>query len=231
MNVALIPAAGVGKRIGGEIPKQFLALHDKPILALTLEKFQASPAIHEIIVAAPQEFHASVREIAEKHSITKLTQVVVGGEQRQHSVWNALKAAPKDAEIVIVHDAVRPFIAASDIQKVVDSAKKHGAAILAVRVKDTIKLSDEQEFVLNTLDREYLWSVQTPQAFKRDILFGAMQQAMEEHFTGTDEASVVENYGVDVKIIEGSYTNIKITTKEDLVFADAIMKAERTTAS
>jgi 2-C-methyl-D-erythritol 4-phosphate cytidylyltransferase len=231
MNVALIPAAGVGKRIGGEIPKQFLALHDKPILGLTLEKFQASPVIHEIIVAAPQEFHSNVREIATKYSVTKLTQVVVGGEQRQHSVWNALKAAPKDAEIVIVHDAVRPFISASDIQKVVDSAKKHGAAILAVRVKDTIKLSDEQEFVLNTLDREYLWSVQTPQAFKRDILFGAMQQAMEEHFTGTDEASVVENYGVDVKIIEGSYTNIKITTKEDLVFADAIMKAERTTAS
>ncbi|HET7153098.1 MAG TPA: 2-C-methyl-D-erythritol 4-phosphate cytidylyltransferase [Candidatus Kapabacteria bacterium] len=231
MNVALIPAAGVGKRIGGEIPKQFLALHDKPILALTLEKFQASSAIQEIIVAAPEEFHANVREIAAKHSIAKLTQVVIGGEQRQHSVWNALKAAPKDAEIVIVHDAVRPLVSASDIQKVVDSAKKHGAAILAVRVKDTIKLSDEQEFVLNTLDREYLWSVQTPQAFKRDILFGAMQQAMEEHFTGTDEASVVENYGVDVKIIEGSYTNIKITTKEDLVFAGAILNAEKTKTS
>lgn len=228
MNVVLIPAAGSGKRIGGETPKQFLQLHDKPILARTLEKFQASPAIQEIIVAAPDEFHGNVREIAERYAITKLAKIVAGGEQRQHSVWNALKAANKDAEIVVVHDGVRPFVTTNDIQNVIGSAKKHGAAILAVRVKDTIKLSDEQEFVLNTLDREYLWSVQTPQAFKRDILFGAMQQAMEEHFTGTDEASVVENYGVDVKIIEGSYTNIKITTKEDLVFADAILNAEQT---
>jgi 2-C-methyl-D-erythritol 4-phosphate cytidylyltransferase len=224
MNVALIPAAGIGKRMDEDIPKQFLPICGKPVIAATLEQFQRCPAIDAIIVAVGKDYYEAVQKITKDFAITKLIHVVAGGIQRQDSVWSALQSAPTDAEIIVVHDAVRPFVTGKDIQSVINAGKIYGAAILAVRTKDTVKVSDEQEFVLNTLDREYLWNVQTPQAFKRAVLYTALQKATIEHFIGTDEASIVENYGGDVKIVEGSYSNIKITTKEDLIIAEALMQ-------
>ena len=224
MNAALVPAAGIGKRMGAGEPKQFLMLAGKPVIAHTLGRLQESPEIGEIIIAAPGEYHERVRAIAREHGITKLSSVVTGGEQRQHSVWNAMQAAGTGAEIILVHDAVRPFVSLHDIHSVIEAAKRHGAAILAVHMKETVKVADEHEFVINTLDRDYLWSVQTPQAFRRDVLFEALRKAMKEHVVGTDEASFVEYYGGDVKIVEGSEGNLKITTRDDLRIAYAILR-------
>jgi 2-C-methyl-D-erythritol 4-phosphate cytidylyltransferase len=223
MNVAVVPAAGAGKRMGLEVPKQFLSLGGAPVLARTLARLQDSPVINEIVVAAPVEYHATVQAIAQAHGIGKLAHIARGGEQRQQSVWNALQAANPAAEIVVIHDAVRPFVTAAQIHAVVAAAQRHGAAILAVRVKDTIKVADEHEFVINTLDRDYLWSVQTPQAFRREVVYQALQKAEKEHFTSTDEASVVEYYGGDVKIVEGRDDNFKITTQTDLKFAESLL--------
>lgn len=224
MNVAIIPAAGVGKRMGGEVPKQFTPLAGKPILAWTLERMQSSPLIDSIIVSAMAEHHAQVRAIAEEFGVTKLTEIVDGGAQRQDSVWHALRAVPPVADLVFVHDGVRPLVSPDDLQNVAEAARRFGAAILAVPVKDTIKQTDENDFIENTLDRECLWCAQTPQAFKREILYKAFQHALADHFLGTDEASLVEYSGGDVKIVPGSYTNIKITTAEDVVYAEALLK-------
>lgn len=223
MNVLIIPAAGVGKRMGGDVPKQFALLAGKPIIAWTLERFQSSPLVDAIIIAAQAEHHERIRTIAAEFGVTKLTEVVEGGDSRQDSVWNALKAVPPIADLVLVHDAVRPLVSSDDIAKVVTAAAHYGAAILAVRVKDTIKQSDEQEFVENTLDRESLWSAQTPQVFKREILHKAYQHVHNDHFLANDESSVVEYSGGDVKLVEGSYANFKITTAEDVVFAEAVI--------
>ncbi len=223
MNVVLIPAAGSGTRMGGDVPKQFLLLAGVPILARTLARFQESPEIAEIIVAAPAEFHERVRAIAREHGITKLTEVVAGGNTRQQSVWNALQSVPGNAKIVLVHDAVRPFVAAEDIHSVIEAAERHGAAILAARMKDTVKSADESGFVVNTLDRNYLWSVQTPQAFRRSILYDALRKAAQEEYIGTDEASAVEFNGGEVKIVEARDGNMKITTQGDLLIAEAVL--------
>ncbi len=225
MNVVIIPAAGIGKRMGGDVPKQFALLAGKPIIAWTLERFQSSPLVDAIIIAAQPEHHDRIRAIVAEHGLTKVTEIVDGGETRQDSVWNALKAVSPIADLVLVHDAVRPLVSADDIRNVVNAATHYGGALLAVRVKDTIKQSDEQDFVENTLDREYLWSAQTPQVFKREILTKAFQQVNKDHFFATDESSIVEYSGGDVKIVEGSYTNIKITTAEDLVFAGEIVQS------
>ena len=230
MNVLIIPAAGVGKRMGGDVPKQFALLAGKPIIARTLERFQSSPHVDSIIVAAQAEHHERIRAIAAEYGITKLAEIVEGGDSRQDSVWNALKAVSPVADLVLVHDAVRPLVSPEEIRNVVTAAAHYGAALLAVRVKDTIKQCDEQEFVENTLDREYLWNAQTPQVFKREILYKAFQHVHNDHFLANDESSIVEYSGGDVKIVEGSYANIKITTAEDLVFAQALVAAESTTS-
>lgn len=226
MNIAIIPAAGVGKRMGGDLPKQFSLLAGKPILAWTLEKMQSLPQVDAIIVAGEAEHLDRIKSMAAEYGITKFQEVVEGGAYRQHSVWNALRAASPVADLILVHDAVRPFVTADEVQRVVDAAKHFGAAILAVRVKDTIKQSDEQEFIENTLDRESLWCAQTPQVFKREMLFKAFQNANNDHFLVNDESSILEYSGADVKIIEGSYANVKITTPEDFSFAEFLISKQ-----
>jgi 2-C-methyl-D-erythritol 4-phosphate cytidylyltransferase len=224
MNVVLIPASGVGKRMGGDLPKQFSLLAGKPILAHTLEGMQACPVVDAIVIAAQAEHHERIRGIATEFGITKLVEIVDGGDVRQDSVWNALKASPAHADFILVHDAVRPLVSHAEIIQVLEAAKRQGAAILAVPVKDTIKQADEHGFIENTLDREYLWCAQTPQAFRREVLVNAYKHAMTDHYLSTDEASLVEYSGGDVKIIEGSWRNIKITTPEDVIIAESLLQ-------
>jgi 2-C-methyl-D-erythritol 4-phosphate cytidylyltransferase len=221
---AIIPAGGYGVRMGAGIHKQMIELDGKPILIHTLEKFQNCDCVDAIIIASAQEILLDVEEMIKRYRITKVVEVTVGGDERQDSVYNALQMMVyHHTEIVLVHDAVRPFINCDKICEVVEACMETGAAILAVRPKDTIKESSDGKFIDKTLDRGKLWIVQTPQAFLYTILQKAYKNAYAESFYGTDDASLVERIGIRVRIVEGSYENIKITTPEDLELARLIL--------
>ena len=221
----VIPAAGSGVRIGGGIAKQFLELQGKPILSRTLSQFQSHPAVDYIAIAASSDGTDQIQSLVQSEHVSKVVWIGLGGSRRQDSVWNALQALQSySVDIVLVNDAVRPFVSSAIIQNVLESVFEYGAAIPAVKPKDTIKLADEQQVVHETPDRERLWLAQTPQGFLFDVLMKAFHKAQQEQFIGTDDASLVERIGVPVKLVEGSYDNIKITTKEDLVIAELLAK-------
>ena len=217
----VIPAAGAGKRMGGPRAKQFLELQGKPILLLTLERFETAPEVDGIVIAAAPEELEAVRVLVRTHGLHKVRAVVAGGKERQDSVWNALKECA--CNIVLVHDAVRPFVSHHLISAVATAAARTGAALAAVAPKETIKISDGAGMVLSTPERSHLSVAQTPQGFAYPILVEAFQQAQKEGFYGTDDASLVERIGVHVSLVEGSYDNIKITTPEDVALAEQIL--------
>jgi 2-C-methyl-D-erythritol 4-phosphate cytidylyltransferase len=222
---AIIPAGGYGKRINAGIHKQLIEIAGKPILIHTLEKFQNCDCIDAIIIATAPEIMIEVENLIRKFNITKVVEVTIGGNERQDSVYNALQMMVyHHTEIVVVHDAVRPFISCEKICEVVAACKETGAAILAVRPKETVKLGDKNSFVEKTLDRNSLWLVQTPQAFYYSILQHAYKRAYTDSYYGTDDASLVERLGVKVKVVEGLYENIKITTPEDIEFARMMLE-------
>ncbi len=222
---AIIPAGGYGKRIGAGVHKQLIEIAGKPILIHTLEKFQNCDCIDAIIIATAPEIMLEVENLIKKFNITKVVEVTIGGNERQDSVYNALQMMVyHHTEIVVVHDAVRPFISCEKICEVVSACKETGAAILAVRPKETVKLGDKDGFVEKTLDRNLVWLVQTPQAFYYSILQQAYKRAYTDSFYGTDDASLIERLGVKVKVIEGLYENIKITTPEDIEFARMMLE-------
>ncbi len=225
---AIIPAGGYGKRMNVGIHKQLIEIEGKPILIHTLEKFQNCDCVDAIIIATAPEIFIEVENLVKKFGITKVVEVTVGGNERQDSVYNALQMMVyHHTEIVVVHDAVRPFITCEKICEVVSACKETGAAILAVRPKETVKLGAGDGFVEKTLDRNSLWLVQTPQAFYYTILQQAYKKAYTDSFYGTDDASLVERLGVRVKIVEGLYENIKITTPEDIEFAKLLLKENK----
>lgn len=219
---AIIPAAGRGTRIGSPTPKQFLFLNGKPILNHTLEVFERSGIIDSLVLVGPeQEVKTTLAQWLETSSI--VTQVVAGGEKRQDSVFNGFQALDKDTDIVVVHDGVRPFVTVEMILESVDAAKRHGAAIVAVPIGDTLKKVNPGGFVECTVDRERIWKVQTPQAFQYGVLHKAFQKAAADSFYGTDEGSLIERMGGEIKIVPGSELNIKITRREDLVLGESIL--------
>ncbi len=221
---AIIPSAGFGTRMGG-IKKPFIPLKDKPILAWTLEVFQKCDCIDSIIVVTAKGDETRIYdEIVKPYHFNKVLEIVVGGETRQESVYNALCKLRSDIDIVVIHDAVRPFVTEDMIINSIEQADLHGSAIIAVPVKDTIKESDNNGFVSKTFDRKLLWSVQTPQTFKYQLIMRAHHYARENQIQATDDASLIEQIGYKVKIISGSYDNIKITTIDDLIIAEAIIK-------
>lgn len=213
----IIPAAGTGSRFRGRLPKQFLSLGGVPILSRTAAAFDAIPAVRRIIVAAPAEHHARVRRLLSGLKLRAAWQVVRGGKERQDSVGNALAALSPVPGVVLVHDAVRPLVSARVIREVIRTAYRHGAAIAAVPVKDTIR--ELRGRGSRTLNRDSLRAVQTPQGFRGDLLVRAHRAARRRGFLGTDEASLVERLGVRVRLVAGEYRNIKITTPEDLLLA------------
>lgn len=223
----IIPAAGLGKRMGG-VKKPYLYLAGKPILAHTLMVFQQHPLIDKILVAAAAGDEKNcIQNVIIPYEIDKVYKVIAGGKTRQESVFNGLISLPSDTDMVIIHDCVRPFIRGDMIEKTLESAAKWGAATVAVSVKDTIKEADDDNFVIRTLNRQRLWSIQTPQAFKYDLILQAHLYARENHIQVTDDASLIEQLGIHrVKIVIGSDENIKITTPGDLAIAEAILKAE-----
>jgi len=222
---AVVVSAGKGLRFMEGKKKQFHILGGRPILVHTLEKFEACPLIHSILLVVGQEdMDYCLKEVIEQHKFQKVSQIVPGGRRRQESVKNGIDALPKDADIVAIHDGVRPFITRAMIEDSIHSAVRNGAVVLAMPVKETIKVSNPDGTVLKTLDRESLWQMQTPQTFQVNIIKEAYYRATEEGFIGTDDASLVERIGVKVHILPGSFTNIKITTLEDLLLANLILQ-------
>ena len=214
---AIIPAAGSGTRIGGDIKKQFLPLKGKPIIVHTLQQFEHCPDIDEVALALPESAMSEMEIIVERYRLHKVSKMVLGGVKRQDSVHNVLnKLALKESDIVLVHDGVRPFIETKRISHLLKVCKEYDAAILAVQPKDTIRRSTGGGFFDQTLDRTALWLIQTPQAFRAKLLVKAFEIAKKDKFYSTDEAALVERLGVKIRIVEGSYDNIKITTPEDL---------------
>ena len=210
----LIPAGGIGARLGRRTPKQFLRLGDATILAATLRHVTRHPAVSAIVVAVPAAHVARARRLVGRPG-RRHVEVVGGGPTRQDSVWLALQAAPPDADIVVVHDAVRPFIDRRLIDAVVAAAAEYGAAICALPIAETVKRVRDGA-VEATLDRSGLWSVQTPQAFRPALLREAHDKARRDGVVGTDDAMLVERLGHPVRVVAGLAGNVKITTPEDL---------------
>ena len=224
---AVIVSAGKGLRFMEGKKKQFHSLGEKPILVHTLEKFEACPLIRSILLVVGQEdMDYCLKEIVERYKFQKVSQIVPGGKRRQESVKNGVDALPKDTDMVAIHDGVRPFVTQAMIEDSLHAAVRVGAVVLAMPVKDTIKVSNPDGTVLKTLDRETLWQIQTPQTFQVNVIKEACYRAAEDGFIGTDDASLVERLGVKVHILPGSYTNIKITTPEDLFLANLYLKMD-----
>jgi 2-C-methyl-D-erythritol 4-phosphate cytidylyltransferase len=222
----VIPAAGQGKRMKAGMNKLLIELRNQPVIIHTLQTFEQDDWCEGIIVAVNEAEQEQFHELFKKFGIKKVKAVVIGGAERQHSVYNGLKAVK--GNLVLVHDGARPFIGMETIHELVKEAKEHGAAVPAVPMKDTVK-KGLQGFVEETVERSSLWAVQTPQAFRVSLILEAHEQAKAEGYMATDDASLVEWIGGRVKMVEGDYRNIKLTTPEDLLFAEAILslKEER----
>jgi 2-C-methyl-D-erythritol 4-phosphate cytidylyltransferase len=218
----IIPAAGAGMRMNAGMNKQFIELCSIPVIIHTLKVFENDMLCDGIILVINASEEEIVSKYIKTYQISKVVALVSGGAERQQSVYNGLVNV-KNAKIVLVHDGARPFIKMTLIHELVRKAEKMGAAIVAVPVKDTIKRVQDFQ-VSETIERSSLWAVQTPQAFRVPLILAAHEHAKRDGFLGTDDASLVEREGKSVFIVKGDYQNIKLTTPDDLIFADAIMK-------
>lgn len=222
----IVLAAGRGTRMGG-VKKPYLYLAGRPILAHTLMVFQQCPLVDEVLVVATKgDEQSCVRDVLIPYGIDKADQVVTGGETRQESVFNGLQKLASDTDMVVIHDGVRLFVTEEMINNTLKSASEWGAATVAVPVKDTIKEADDENFVAKTLNRQRLWAIQTPQTFKYGLILQAHLYARENHIQVTDDASLIEQWGsYRVRLVMGTYENIKLTTPSDLAIAAAILES------
>ena len=222
MISAIVLAGGRGKRMNYHKSKQFIEIKGKPVLVYTLEKFIYNKSIDEVILVLPEdEVDYCKKEVLQKYSL-KVDRIVIGGKERQDSVFNALEAMEK-ANIVLIHDGARPFISEKIIEEGIKYANIYGAAAPGVTPKDTIKIKNEDNISVDTPDRNTLVAVQTPQCFKYDEIYQCHRKIKEENAIVTDDTSVVERYGHKVYLYEGDYTHIKITTPEDLILAERLI--------
>lgn len=225
-TAVIIPAAGSGKRMGGGIPKQYGKLGGMSILARTVKAFTDTKEIHQIMIVTNEDYlDRCRRELQDLGLMSKVSAILTGGQERQDSIYQAIRHLPQDVDLVLVHDGVRPFVTGDVIRRTIEAAKRYGAAVAAVPVKDTIKMVEES-FFTRTLDRKRLYSVQTPQGFRRNILEQAYEEAYRKNYYGTDDAFLVEKLGGKVYVVKGDYNNIKITTMEDIVFGEAIIDGQ-----
>lgn len=221
----MVVAAGRGTRMGAGVDKQLLPLAGRPVLWYALRVFEETAVVtgYVLVVPAGRENYFS-RLVLDEWRFGKLAAAVAGGDQRQESVWRGLLAVPPEASVVLVHDGARPLAGVADVTAVAGEAGRWGAATLAVPVKDTVKEADEHGFVVRTPPREALWLTQTPQGFAYALLMQAHREAREKGFSATDDAALVEALGHPVRLVHGSYRNIKITTPGDLAVAEALLR-------
>ncbi len=220
---AILVAAGNATRMGGS--KQMLPLLGVPVLARSMRAFQDCAAVRDIIVVARSEERADIANLAEQYGITKLTDLVDGGEQRQHSVENGLQAVAEDVGYIAIHDGARPLVTPAWIEKTIEAARQWGAAALGVPVKNTIKRVTADGRIAETLPRSHLFAMQTPQVFDVSLYRKALQYAGEHHLSVTDDCQICEAAGYPVHLVEGDYENIKITTPEDVLLAEALLRS------
>jgi 2-C-methyl-D-erythritol 4-phosphate cytidylyltransferase len=230
MNAAIIVAAGKSERMGKDVDKAFLHLATKPVLAYSLQAFEACPDIDEVVLVVRKDRMESARGMAHMFGCSKVRKVVAGGSQRQDSVVNGLDAINPDAEIVAVHDGARPCVTPALISQTVSVAAKHGAAVASTKVTDTVKLVEKGTTVTRTLDRSKIWTVQTPQTFQVRLLREAYEAVRKKKLAVTDDASAVELLGRDVHLVSSVVPNIKITTIEDLPVVAVLLERMETFA-
>lgn len=221
----IIAAAGSGSRMAGSRPKQYLPLVGIPILVRAIQAFSSHPLVDEICIVARKEDCSFCREqMVQPFALTKVDRIVAGGRERQDSVRNGLAGISADVEYVLIHDGARPLIDEETITRVIERVVEAGAAAVGVPVKDTIKIVKDQTLT-ETPDRRQLYAIQTPQAFRKDLLLRAIGQAEQDGFVGTDETVLLERLNIPVALVEGSYRNLKITTTEDLIMAESLLQS------
>lgn len=226
-TAAIVLAAGKGKRMESSIEKQYMELGGRPLIYYALKAFEDSP-VHEIVlVTGSGETEYCRKEIVERFGFQKVTAITEGGRERYHSVFEGLKAV-SDCDLVLIHDGARPCVTGPVINAAIEGAVRYRACVVGMPVKDTVKIADDEEFASVTPDRSRLWQIQTPQAFEYDLVFGAYQKlfSAEEYQRGvTDDAMVVESMtDRKVKLIRGDYSNIKVTTPEDMELAEVLLR-------
>jgi 2-C-methyl-D-erythritol 4-phosphate cytidylyltransferase len=226
---AVIPSAGSGRRMQARIKKPYLDIKGQPLLSYVLKVLNSVSAIENIIVpVSPGEEALCEKEVLKGLSLDKEVKIISGGATRQESVKKALDFVPESSDLVLIHDGVRPFISAQMIERSLNETSKKLATTFGVPVKDTVTVvSGDDRRILKTLERSSLYLIQTPQTFDREIIIDAHIKAYNDGFEGTDDASLVERMGVPVMVIPGSYDNIKITTQDDLIFAEAILSKQQ----
>ncbi len=221
---AVIAAAGQSTRMNMDINKQYIDICGKPVLARTIQVFEDCSLVDEIILVVNRQDIVYCRQnILDEYSFSKVKALVSGGKSRQESVFNGLIEVDAKCGVVLIHDGARPFINEEKIAESINVTIEYGAACVAVPVKDTVKRVDSYGFIEETPDRSALWYVQTPQAFKYDLIMKAHKNALRDGFTATDDSTLIERMGLPVKLVMGEYNNIKITTCEDLKIAEAII--------
>jgi 2-C-methyl-D-erythritol 4-phosphate cytidylyltransferase len=214
--------------MGGTVRKQFRSLGGLPLLVHSLRVFQSSPFIDAVVLAVPEaDRHYCRTEIVEPYGFTKVTHVVAGGKERQDSVRQALAVVDESVHLVVIHDAVRPFVTETMVKQVVEAAAVDGAAIIALPMRDTVKQVGGDHLIERTVERKPLWLAQTPQAFRRDWLDEAHRKAQAEGLAATDDAFLLEWMGHPVRVVEGSGENIKVTRPEDFIIGEAILAARQ----
>ena len=220
---AIILAAGQGKRMKSKIQKQYLLLKEKPVLYYSIRAFEQSSVDTIVLVTGKEEMLYCKEEIIKRYNFQKIDYITEGGRERCHSVYKGLQALPKDIEYVLIHDGARPFVTKQMIEGTITAVKEYKACVVGMPVKDTIKITNTDQFSIQTPERQYVWAVQPPQAFSFELVWKAYSMLMEKEILVTDDAMVVETFlHYPVKLIEGSYKNIKITTPEDLIVAHAL---------
>jgi 2-C-methyl-D-erythritol 4-phosphate cytidylyltransferase len=224
---AIITAAGHGRRMGKGRKKQFLMLGENPVIVYTLQTFEKSDSINEIILVVPDDgIDYCKQEIVNSYKFTKVKKIVTGGEKRQESVFNGLKSVSREMDLVAVHDGVRPFLSKPILENSIKKAKEKGSVVVAIPVKDTLMKISDQGMVVGGQNRDSIWRIQTPQVFKKKILISAFEKALKDNFCGTDESTLVARLGIPVYVVNGSELNIKITTPEDIDLGESIMMAQ-----
>ena len=222
-TTAIIAAGGTGSRMGLDFNKLFLMIDEKPVLAHTLDVFEGCTKIDEVIIVANERDIQTVKEIVEDFGYSKVKTIATGGETRQESVYKGLLCVSDDTEVVAIHDAARPLINPLVINQCIDTAYEFGASAAGVPAKDTLKRTDSQNVITETVDRDSIVLIQTPQCFKKDVILKAHEKAVSDGFLTTDDCAVAENYGVNVKVIPGNALNLKLTTPDDYYALSALI--------
>lgn len=218
----LIVAGGVGSRMGGSVPKQFIEVLGRPVISYTIEAFEKNNDVNEIVVVTLEDYIVFCRDVVDAFGFSKVKRIVCGGDTRQESVYKGLCEVTGD--YVLIHDGARPLVAQNVINECVDTVVNVCACAVGVKVKDTLKIADDEKIIKATPDREHIYAIQTPQCFKKEDIIRAHKAAMADSFCGTDDAVLYERLGEKIKIVEGDYSNIKITTPIDIAVMEAYLQ-------